>query len=118
MVVSQGGYVFPGTKCDELEGQVVAEARLYHQSSLPHLVAGDLGSLFPKAEACAEPGDQDPDADNSLEERGLRKVEKDQGLEEGKLRGSIKRSLGYFAMERKGDTLNFVKKKKRGKEVT
>ena len=82
LVVTAEGYVFAGTRCEELGDQLVAEARSYHQGSLPHLAAGDLGVLFPKATACEDASGEDPPDDGSLEERGLRLV-RDGGKEGG-----------------------------------
>ena len=119
LVVTQGGHVYAATRCEELDGQLVAEARSYHQGRLPHQVAGDLAAYFPRAEACPDSGDQDPEEDDTLEERGLRQVEKEQGLPEGRLqgKGSKKHPLGYFTVKTEGETMTFVRHKEKGTEA-
>ena len=119
LVVTQGGHTYAATRCEELEGQLVAEARSYHQGRLPHQVAGDLAVYFPRAEACPDIGDQDPEMDDTLEKRGLRQVEKEQGLPEGRLQGegSKRHPLGYFTVKTEGGTMSFVRSKEKGTEA-
>ncbi len=104
-VVTKRGHVFPAVRCEELDGQLVAEARSYHQSRLPHQSVEDLDTLFPKAEACAEAGDQDPDSEDTLEQHGLRIARRGTEEKENSFQGS---TLGYFGFEREGQTVSLI----------
>ncbi len=102
-VVTERGYVFPAVKCEELEGQLVAEARSYYQGRLPHQTTGDLDALFPKAQACEEAGDVDPADDDSLERHGL---ELAQG--ECRRKGDSLQGGGYFVYRKEGQTVSLI----------
>ena len=75
-------------------------------------MAGDLDAIFPKASACKDAGDVDPGEDDSLEQRGLRRVaeEKTEKREKFRGEGSSVKALDYFEIKRVGDTVSFVKK--------
>ncbi len=108
VVTSKDGHVFPATRCDELGGQLVAEARSYHQSVLPHQLSGDLDAYFPRAVAVDDAGDEDPLVDESLERRGLKLAREEE--EERAVQGSKRRNpLGYFSVRREGQTLSLIR---------
>jgi hypothetical protein len=112
LVVTEEGYVFAGTRCEELGEQLVAEAKSYHQGQLPHLVSGDLGMLFPKATACEDRSGEDPPSDDSLEERGLQLAQGgrggnggDQGGEGKEHQGSAKK---HFIVKKEGQMISII----------
>ncbi len=108
VVTSKDGHVFPATRCDELGGQLVAEARSYHQSVLPHQLSGDLDAYFPRAVAVDDAGDEDPLVDESLERRGLKLAREEE--EDRAVQGSKRRNpLGYFSVRREGQTLSLIR---------
>ena len=116
LVVSKEGYVFAGTRCEELGEQLVAEAKSYNQGQLPHLMPGDLGVLFPKAAACEDNSGEDPPEDDTLEERGLRLARGGEG-EEGKgkeRQGSAKRNEEYFIVKKEEQVMSIIRCNERG----
>ena len=64
--VVQEGYVYPAV---EVDGVYVAEAYLHDERSLPHLIAGDINELFPKALAAPALPEQ-AEQEDWLETRG------------------------------------------------
>ena len=110
-MVTEEGYVFAGTRCDELGEQLVAEAKSYYQGQLPHLMPGDLGVLFPKAAACEDNSGEDPPEDESLEERGLRLARGGgKGGEDGKERqGSAKRKTEQFVVKKEEQVISIIR---------
>ncbi len=104
VVVTASGFVFPATRCDELDGQLVAEARSYHQGVLPHQVDANLDAVFPQAEAAEAPGDSDPPCDEALEQHGLKVA---LCKEKQTLQGS-REPLGYYVLRREGNTVSLV----------
>ena len=72
--VEHNGYVYPGTKMDDLEGGQevwVPDAYLHPAAVLPHLIPGNLEALFPKVMPADERREEHEEPMDWLEQRAV-----------------------------------------------